>query len=437
MTALAWVLVRRAGWPRMLLIALATALVSTLVLAALTFLRTPGAVATSLRVSTGTNGETGRILAFSSTLLLIPPLLLLYQALRLGAVARSRRFAALRLAGAASHQIGLLAGLETGLPALVGATVGAVLHRELSAAWIALAPGSALPPVGLTSLVIILVAGTGFAMGWVLVLDRTEFTHPAPVPVTRPPRPWGALLLLCVVVGFVPSLSLMERLNGINGELLGDALLGVLVLSFVSSSSWLGYRMGCAVESRATSTAALLAARRLIMEPRTPGRAAAAVGGIAVIATGAGTILGSDAASGGLQAFDVGAAAFVCITLLVALMLVSLALAVYSVETVLAGGPTAAVLAAAGAPPELIERSLRYSAAMVALPTALAGALTGAVPLMLSLLSDPPAPLVLVTIALCSITAIVLCTWAATWTATLLVRPWLQRAADPTRLRTE
>src|SRR3712207_740773 len=148
----------------MLLIALATALVSTLLLAALTFLRVPAGIHPSL-MFLAEDDEKRRILAFSSTLLLIPPLLLLHQALRLGAVARSRRFTALRLAGAAPDQVGLLAGLETGFPALVGAIAGTILHRVLSAAWPAFLPGDALPTAGQTGVVIVAVAGTGLAMG--------------------------------------------------------------------------------------------------------------------------------------------------------------------------------------------------------------------------------------------------------------------------------
>lgn len=420
----------------MLLIAASTGLISVLLLGGLTFLRVPDGIHPGLMFLTE-DDEKRRILAFSSILLLIPPLLLLHQALRLGAVSRPRRFAALRLAGASPHQVGLLAGLEAGVPALVGATAGALLHRGLAIAWPAFLPVGALPPVQMTGSVIVVIAATGSATGWALALDRSRLTLLAPLP-SRPPRPWGALVLLGVAVGFVPWLSLVERSNGVHGELLVYAMIGAVVAAAVSLSSWLGYRAGRVIEGRATSPAVLLAARRLVMEPRAPGRAAAAVGGIAVVAAGVATFFGYTALTGGLDAFDIAAYGAIGITLLAALLLVSLALAIYSVETVLTAGPAPAVLSAAGAPSGLLERSVRYSAAMVAIPTALAGALTGSLPFTVLLaLAGSHVSGAVIAVAACCITAIVLCTLAATWAATLLVRPWLHRAADPTRLRTE
>lgn len=61
-----------------------------------------------------------------------------------------------------------------------------------------------------------------------------------------------------------------------HGRPLAVVVLGVLGL--MSLASWTAYRVGTYVESRARSAPVLLAARRLVTDPRPAGRAAAAVG---------------------------------------------------------------------------------------------------------------------------------------------------------------
>lgn len=56
----------------------------------------------------------------------IPILFLVAQCARLGAPARNRRLAALRMAGATPRQITWVAAVETGLAAMIGSVVGVV-----------------------------------------------------------------------------------------------------------------------------------------------------------------------------------------------------------------------------------------------------------------------------------------------------------------------
>jgi hypothetical protein len=113
---LAVLLTRAGGWPRAVLLAGCTAVVCGLLLVAVALLRLPEQPEESLFSLVAESGLRGGT-TLATVLLAVPPLLLLYQAVRLGTAARERRLAGLRLAGATPGQVRRLGAIEVGIPA--------------------------------------------------------------------------------------------------------------------------------------------------------------------------------------------------------------------------------------------------------------------------------------------------------------------------------
>lgn len=458
MIRLALVLTRTGGWPRMLLLAGCTAVVSALLLVVVALLRLPAnpdELLFDLVASPGTRGGT----AFAGVLLTVPPLLLLYQAVRLGTAARERRLAALRLAGATPAEVRRLGAVEVGVPALAGSTAGVGLFALLrlvlggrppsgppGTLWMEPATGLGVPTVALVPtsvaptwwqlvLVVVGVASAGVAVG--LLASRRVVV--SPLGVTRrqappPPRPWGLLALLAVVVLAVVALPL-----GVAPTLVAIVMVALAVVGVLGLTSWTAYRVGRYAETRAGSAAMLLAARRLVAEPRPVGRAAAAVGAIAMVGGGAGAVLAdlvamhSHPGQGSVDPFYLVSLGLLGVALLVSLLVAAGTLAVHSVESLLDRKRSMAALAAMGASVRDLERSQRFEAMLVALPMGLAGALLGALPLG-GLVEVSAVGAVVLALTVVLTLGLV---WAAIALATRGTRPWLRRAMSAANLRTE
>ena len=133
---LVWSFLRSGGGPRAVLIALCTALVSGVLMVALTVvLFTWSSSREQEQVSNlvADGGVRGGYV-FALLLICVAPLALLRQVLRLGTATREQRLAALRLAGATPADVRRLSALEVGLPALacVRRIVGTGLPRQRS-----------------------------------------------------------------------------------------------------------------------------------------------------------------------------------------------------------------------------------------------------------------------------------------------------------------
>jgi hypothetical protein len=206
-----------------------------------------------------------------------------------------------------------------------------------------------------------------------------------------------------------------------------------VLLGLVTLSPWAAYRAGAFAASRATSAPLLLAARRLVVEPRPAGRAAAAVGGIAAVGGGATAVLVDLLHQSYVDEFFTVSLALVAVALLVSLLVVAGTLAVHSAESLLDRKRSMASLAALGTPVEVLERSQRWEAALVALPMATAGTLLGGSSL---LLMGRVSPLGL-TILLAALLLTLALVWLAVVVSVRTVRPWTRRAVAATNLRTE
>jgi FtsX-like permease family protein len=436
-------LLRTAGRGRGVLLAGCTAVVSALLLVAVAILRLPAwprEALFSLVADTGTRYGT----TFAVVLLTVPPLLMLHQAVRLGTASRERRLASLRLAGATPAQVRLLAAVEVGVPSLVGAALGIGGYRLLR--WVfgggertdargslasrapALVPTSVAPTWWQALLVVVAVTAIGILVGLAashrVVVSPLGLVRRQPGP---PPRPWGAMLLLAAAV--LLPLGLVMRWDS---QASGTVAVGLAVLGMVSLAPWAALSAGRIAERRARTAPALLAARRLVAEPRPAGRAAAALGGIALVCGGSATLTADLVAMRNADSFYFTSMALVGLGLLLALVPVVGSLAVHSAESLLEHRRSIASLAALGATPDDIVRSQRWEAGLTALPVTTLGVLLGAGALMPLSTVTPLGWLVVLGI----VVATPLLVWLALCVAVLVTRPLAVRAADPAHLRT-
>lgn len=447
MIRLAVTLNRAGGRPRMLLLGSCTAMVSALLLVVVSYLRlpeSPDEILFNLVADPGTRWGT----AFAAVLLTLPPLLLLHQAVRLGTAARERRLAALRLAGATPGEVRRLGAIEVGIPTFAGSIAGLGLYWLLrqvlggaatdqtfdgdgyvSTYDLALVPTSVAPQWWAVLLVIAGATLAGVAVG----ARASRGVVVTPLGVTRqqtssPPRPWG-LVAIAVAVVLVP---VMLRLQA---DALVFVVVALVVVAIISLAPWAAFRVGRAVETRATSAPLLLAARRLVADPRPAGRASAAVGAIALVAGGATGIAVDLVNSANDDPFYSISLALVGAALLVALVVAIGTLAVHSVESMLDRKRSVASLVALGMPLADLESAQRWEARLVAVPMASVGVLLGALPLAV-LVGDNVTPLGLL-VVLVGAVAILALVWLAISVAVRLTRPWTISATAAGNLRTE
>lgn len=242
---------------------------------------------------------------------------------------------------------------------------------------------------------------------------------------SAPPRPWGLLLLVAAVLVLPVALTV-----GSASAAAAIAIVGLAVLGVVSLAPWAAYRAGRFTEFRTASPAVPLAARRLVADPRPAGRAAAAVGAIALVSGGGAAIAAELVASETDDPFYYVSLALVAGALLVALLIAIGTLAVHSVESLLDRKRSVASLAALGMP---LESAQPWEARLVAMPMATAGVLLGSATLAPLGQLSPVALLVLLANVVIRLGLVRLAIIAAV----RLTRPWAIRAASAANLRTE
>jgi hypothetical protein len=241
-----------------------------------------------------------------------------------------------------------------------------------------------------------------------------------------PPRPWGLVPIALGVVLIPLSVS-------VDADVVILGCVALLLLGLLSLAPWVAYRAGAVAARRATSGAVLLAARRLVTEPRPAGRAAAAVGAIAAGAGGAAAVLVDLLHQDYVDSFFTLSLSLVGLALLAALLVTTGTIAVHSVETLLDRKRSMASLGALGTPVAVLESSQRWEAALVALPTAVVGLALGG-----SAIWPMGDVTVLGLVVLLAALVVTLgLVWLAIVVAVRTVRPWTRRAAAVGNLRTE
>lgn len=230
--------------------------------------------------------------AFTFLLMTIPVLALAGQCARIGAPARDRRLAALRLAGATPRQTTAVAVGETGLAAFVGTVAGLGVYFLLRVPLHDPDPRGRLPlptdvlpaPAALAAVVagLPLLAAAAAAV----LLRRTVMS---PLGVTRrarrrrAPRPWPAALIALGVTTTAATqwAPLMDKEPG--GPPVGVTLALLLggglcaVLGVVLGTGWITHTTGRVLHRFARRPATLIAARRLQDDPWSGSRTFAAL----------------------------------------------------------------------------------------------------------------------------------------------------------------
>ncbi|WP_144118581.1 FtsX-like permease family protein [Catellatospora sichuanensis] len=281
---------------RVVLTAVTAALATGMLLGAATLLPT-GSLDHRYQVILFDYSDGRQATAFLLLVVCVPVLALAAQAGRIGAPARHRRLAALRLAGATPRQVTAVAAAETGAAAALGAGIGLVaflLGQELlhqrdpnGRLWL---PTDVRPSPLLLALILIGLPAASALIAAVLLRNL----HNSPLGEVRSaghaaPKPWPLLLIPCgpaayvvlrIADGRLPWPVLMLLLLG--G---GLAAAGGLVLGM----AWLSDRAGRLLHRHARGPAALLAARRLTADPWSGSRT---IGVLVVCALAAGATLG-------------------------------------------------------------------------------------------------------------------------------------------------
>ncbi|RGC68939.1 FtsX-like permease family protein [Micromonospora sp. MW-13] len=395
---------------RVALTALSAALATLAGLAALTVLAIPTPLRTddnparwslqyanTLLREPGLRGGT----AFALLLLAVPVLALAGQCARLGAPARDRRLAALRLAGATPGQVTRLAVLETGVASLFGTVTGLVaflsarglLDRPDAHGQLAL-PTDVLPsPVALAAVVLGLPAVA--AAGTALLLRRvatTPFGVVRRAGRDRAPRPWFALLILvglAVFAAYHPVNSWYRHRDMEPPLLLLPMLLvagGIAAtVGSVLASAWFSHTAGRLLHHLARGPAALLAARRLTADPWAGSRTFAALLAAVLLGGGAAGMRANAQARydieraeyrliGDLHApnpFYLQTISLVDLAVAIAVTIAAGGLLVALVEGIVARRRAYAALVAQGVPRGVLGRSITWQALAPAVPAVL------------------------------------------------------------------
>ncbi|WP_210732782.1 ABC transporter permease [Streptomyces sp. RKND-216] len=223
----------------------------------------------------------------------LPVLALLGQCARIGAPARDRRLAAVRLAGATPRQVRVIAATETGLSALVGTVAGLGAFLVLRAVLHDPGPDGRLPfptdvlPSPLAFGAVVLGLPGLAALTAVVLLRRAVVS---PLGVTRrarrrgAPRPWpAALIALGLALATLAQFTPLIALDRPAGPPVGVALFALFgggiccVLGVVLGAGWITHTAGRVLHRYARGPAALVASRRLREDPWSGSRAFAAV----------------------------------------------------------------------------------------------------------------------------------------------------------------
>ncbi|MEV6925614.1 FtsX-like permease family protein [Dactylosporangium sp. NPDC051485] len=241
-------------------------------------------------------------LAFALVMLSIPVLLFVGQCARLGAPARDRRLAAIRLAGATPRQGLAVAAAESGVATLVGTALGLLVYlvgRRLldapDAQNLRPLPTDVLPHWAALAGVVLGLPMIA-TLATTLLLRRVTVT---PLGVVRrvrtgSPRPWPGMLIVLGIAAYAllaPAQLDAER----HGSPLPAPVVAMVLflgglgaaIGVVGGTGWISYAVGGLLSRYARRPAALIAGRRLQADPWSGSRALAALLAAVLFAGGA------------------------------------------------------------------------------------------------------------------------------------------------------
>jgi hypothetical protein len=217
----------------------------------------------------------------------VPVLALAGQCIRLGAPARDRRLAAIRLAGATPGEAVLIATAETAVSGALGSVLGLGAYHAVRAILAGRhtpgprdLPTDVLPAVWPTVLILLVVPVLAALIGGVLM--RRVIVTPLGVVRRvrhRGPRPWPGLLigvglvLFGVVFRMPPDRVLPDAVLTL---LLGSGVV-LTTAGVVLGTGWISYTAGRLLRRYGRGPATLLAGQRLITDPWNGSRTLAAL----------------------------------------------------------------------------------------------------------------------------------------------------------------
>ncbi|GGM25364.1 hypothetical protein GCM10007977_028130 [Dactylosporangium sucinum] len=359
----------------------------------------------------------GVILTF--ILLTVPVFALAGQCVRLGAPARDRRLAAIRLAGATPRQAVTVAAAETGVAALIGAGFGLagylVGHRlldEPDAQGRLALPTDVLPPVWLIAAGVAAIPVVA-ALAAALVMRRVTVSPLGVVRKARrerPPAIWAGLVLgvgIALFTGLGPLMKLADK-HRITWLADWSPVLvygGALMAAFgvVLGTGWLSYTTGRLLHRYARRPAPLLAGSRLMADPWSGSRTLAVLLVCVVFAGGVAWTRSWFAAEDRIRAqyqrtldplqdpqldpFYLNTVALIDLAVLLGVVLAALGMLVALADGILTRRRAYAALVATGVPRPVLARSILWQAFVPAIPAVLI-ALTVGAGLMASLASE-------------------------------------------------
>ncbi|WP_446217832.1 FtsX-like permease family protein [Micromonospora sp. IBHARD004] len=352
--------------------------------------------------------------AFALLLLTIPVLALAGQCARLGAPARDRRLAALRLAGATPGQVTRIAMAETGLASLFGTLAGLavylaghrLLHRPDADGHLPLPTD--VYPSAVGTVAVVLGLPVVAALATALMLRRVTTTPFGVVRRVRNRAPWplpGLLIImgLAAFAAFRPVLLWYERRHSeppiwlLPTLLVGGGLLAMI--GVVTGTGWISHTTGRLLHRHARRPATLLAARRLMADPWAGSRTFAALLAALIFGAGAAGMTASFEARN--AAYEEGQRRFddlvgqphvplaeqedfylrtmdlVHTSVVVALVIAALGLLVALSESVVSRRRAYAALVATGVPRAVLGRSIAWQAVAPAVPAILTALTVG------------------------------------------------------------
>lgn len=325
----------------------------------------------------------------ATLLLVVPVLALTVQALRVGSVARDRRMAALRLAGATPRDVRTIAGVEAGCAALLGGLLAGLAYLLL---WLLV---GVLPPASarmldapdafdaLACAVLVPLAGVAGALSGAAIHGRAVVEPLGVHRRGRPAAPGGAsrAALIAGVALIAVSVAATPGVDGDHATVLAlllAMLLGLLLAAFAGGS-----RLVLALArllAQRPGVEALLASRRLQADPRSAGRVAGVLFLCGVALSIDVVLVVEQLATGGFDASDdfylVGFA-MAALAAAVSAGVALLTLLVGAADGLLDARRPLAALAAQGVDEQLLARVLARQLSATAAPAAVAGALVG------------------------------------------------------------
>jgi len=378
--------------------------------------------------------------SLATVLLCVPVLALAQQALRVGSVARDRRLAALRLAGATPRDVRAVAIVEAGGAAMAGGVLagpGALLL------WLLL---GVLPPSGLRLVAapdaldvpvwlgVILLAGLTGAVAGAAVQARVV-TEPLSVRRRgRLPGPGRAgLVALLSGLGLLLAGLLLLRDDNRDATIFLAVVPGTLLAALAEGPRLV--RASSRRLARREGALNLLAGRRLEAEPQGPGR----VAGVLVIC---GIALGLDvglivevSAEQDDLSFYLGGAGLAGAAILVAAAVAVLTLLVGAADQLLDGRRPLAALAALGTDEAELARVLARQLSTAAVPAIALGVVVGGLGGGLLGFSAPITVATRLVLTLVTASLAAGAVWLVARLAVRLLRPALRAAIAPENLR--